>query len=431
MLTNYPDILNQLKKCVRCGQCRSVCPVFEEIRKEQAAPRGRVFLAQMLHYGEIEPSEKVVQHLNSCLMCESCSSDCPSGIPVHKLVALARSHMADKGYLTTKRTIFKDWWTRPTFLKAASTVLWGYQKTGLRSLINGLGLTNLLPGDLPKAEKIIGKVPRRSARSQLPEVSPAKGKKRYRVGYFLGCATDLFYPEIAKATVQVLTENGCEVVIPRELRCCGMPQMANGAYETTLDLARANIETYEQLGVDYIITDCGTCTATIGSHGYAELLNDTPLAEKTRSFAQKVVELATFLTTKIDLLPPTYELGLKVTYHDPCHLSKALKITAQPRNLLKSLPGVQFVEMPKANSCCGGAGTFSLTNYDLSMKILDKKITSLKETGARILATGCPTCTMQLSHGVARHGINCQVMHPIELLAAAYRGKSAKPGKLA
>jgi glycolate oxidase iron-sulfur subunit len=339
--------------------------------------------------------------------------------------------MADQGYLSGKRKIFKDLWTKPTLLKAASVALWGYQSTGLRSLAQGLGLTNLLPGDLPKVERIIGRVPRRSARKQLPEINPSKGKRRYRVGYFLGCATDLFYPEIAKATVQVLTENGCEVVIPRNLSCCGMPQMANGAYETTVDLARLNIETYEHLELDYIVTDCGTCTATIGSHGYANLLSETPWAEKAQTFSQKVVELTTFLTTKIDLLPAASELALKVTYHDPCHLAKALKITAPPRNLLKSLPGVQFVEMANADRCCGGAGTFSLSNYDLSMKILDKKMASVKESGAKILATGCPTCTMQLNHGLNLHGINCKVMHPVELLATAYRGKSANAGKLA
>lgn len=419
MLNNYPDILNQLKKCVRCGQCRSVCPVFAEVRKEQAAPRGRVFLAQMLHYGEIAPSEKVVKHLSTCLMCEACSADCPSGIPVPKLVALSRAYLAEKGYLTAKRAVFKDLWTRPLFLKSAATALWGYQKTGLRFLVNGLGLTRLLPGDLGRAEGLLGQVPLRSARSLLPTVTPAKGKKQARVGYFLGCATDLFFPKIAQATVQVLAENGCEVIIPPEMRCCGMPQQANGAYDAALELAKANIETFAELDVDYIVSDCATCTAALSSHGYADLLAGTPAAAKAARFSSKVVELTTLLTDILELKLPTNRLDQKVTYHDPCHLAKALKVTAPPRKLLKAIPGVEFTEL--ASGCCGGAGTFVLANYDLSQRILAKKIDSLRETGATILATACPMCSMQLGHGIREAGLDCIVKHPVELLADAYR----------
>ncbi|HEX3032262.1 MAG TPA: (Fe-S)-binding protein, partial [Bacillota bacterium] len=373
MLEQYPDILNQLKKCVRCGQCRSVCPVFEQVPKEFCSPRGRVFLAQMLQYGEIAPSQKVADHLSTCLMCEACSSDCPSGIPVPKLVALSRAFLAEKGFNTAKRSVFRDLWTKPLFLRTVSTALWTYQTSGLQSLIRKVGLLNILPGDLPKAEKLLGRVPLISARKQLPHISSAKGKKRYRVGYFLGCATDLFYPQVARATVRVLTENGCEVVVPKEMRCCGLPQQANGAYATGLDLAQANIEMFEALDVDYIVSDCASCVAAISPHGYGEMFRDTPLEEKARSFSGKVVELTTFLTKTIDILPPTHPLGLKVTYHDPCHLSKALKISKPPRELMKSLPGVEYVEMSLAGSCCGGGGTFVLSNYDLSTRILDKK----------------------------------------------------------
>ncbi|HEX3032635.1 MAG TPA: (Fe-S)-binding protein, partial [Bacillota bacterium] len=414
MLSNYPEILNQLKKCVRCGQCRSVCPVFEEIPNEYCAPRGRVFLAQMLHYGEVKPSDKVAKHLSTCLMCEACSSDCPSGIPVPKLVALARTHLADQGFSTAKRAIFRDLWTSPAFLRGVATAMWAYQKTGLSAIARKLGLTGLLPGDLPRAERLLGSVPLVSARRQIPHFNAAKGKKRFRVGYFLGCATDLFYPQVARATVQVLTENGCEVVIPKEMRCCGLPQTANGAYPTARQLAIANLETFAQLDVDYIVSDCASCISAIGPHGYGEMLKDTPYAAQAEAFAGKVVELTTFLTKTIEILPPTKPLGLKVTYHDPCHLSKALKITAPPRALIKSLPGVEFVDMSRASTCCGGGGTFVLANYQLSSRILAKKMASLRETGAEILLTQCPMCTMQLAHGIQEHGLKCRVMHPVE-----------------
>lgn len=419
MLNGVPSLKNQLKKCVRCGQCRSVCPIFEEMKTETYAPRGRVFISEMLQRGEIKPSDDVAKKLSLCLLCESCSKDCPSGIPVHRFVAHARSFVAQDYQNAIKRVVFKHLWANQGLLKTVFGVLWGYQASGLRAALTKTGALNLLPGNLPKIEKILGGIPRKSARKRLPKIIPAKGKKTMQVAYFLGCGTDHLFPHIAEATVEVLTRNGCEVLIP-DIECCGLPQMGNGELATAQQLMEKNLAIFEKVNADLIITDCGSCTSTLAH--YHEIFENTPLAEKAAAFSKKICDVSVFLTDKIKLNENLGQLPSQiVTYHDSCHLSKAAGITAQPRQLLKNIPGLEYKEMANADRCCGGAGTFSLFNYDLSMNILDKKIDAIENTGAQVVATSCPTCSMQLTHGLRNHGSQSPVLHPLELLSQAYK----------
>lgn len=419
MLNNYPELVDALKKCVRCGQCRSVCPIFEVQKKESAAPRGRVFLTQMINYGEITPSPEVVQHIGNCLLCDACAADCPSKLPVPRLMAIARTYLAEHGYLKVKRSIFGKLWPNNSFLKTSVKMLRLYQQTGLRSIARGLGLIKLLPGDLSKTESMLGTISKKSAREQLGKLVPAKEEKRFRVGYFLGCATDLLYPDVAIATVDVLTENGCEVVIPDQIQCCGMPQMANAAYDSTVALAKHNVDLLAQLDVDYIVSDCGTCTAILSSHGYSQILQGTPWEEKAKQVAAKVMDVNSFLIKKADLKVPEVDMNITLTYHDPCHMRHTLKVTKEPRELLKRIPGITIKE--SATGCCGGAGTFVMSNFDLSMSILDKKIESVVGTDADILATTCATCTMQLQFGLEKAGSGMKIMHPMQILSFAYQ----------
>lgn len=414
MLKDIPVVQEQLKKCVRCGLCRSVCPVFQEIKNETATPRGQVFLIQMLRDGEISPSPKVMERVNRCLLCETCFVNCPSGIPVPEFVAETRSILAPDHSSPVKNFVFRNIWSDPGKLKLVGKMIHLYQAIGLRSLVHKLHLTGILPGDLPKAEKMLAAVPKKSARSQLKTVNQPQGEKKIRVGYFLGCATDLFYPQVALATVKVLTKNGCEVLIPSSLKCCGMPQLANGQKKAAEKLAEDNIRCFAREQVDYIITDCASCGSMLKSHLY----------EKAPEFVEKVIDVTDFLINIIQLDTDFYPLTpVTVTYHDPCHLAKSQKISQEPRDILKMIPGVKFVEMNEPDRCCGGAGTFGLSNYDLSMKILDRKIAAIQDTGAHVAATCCPTCTMQLSHGLDRHHLLMTVKHPVELLAEAYGEK--------
>lgn len=422
-----PPVEEQLKKCVRCGKCRSVCPVFAEVKNETAAPRGHVFMVQMLRDGNVEASKELYDKLSQCLMCETCSVNCPSGIDIHELNAAARSYIYEQNPSVTKDLIFDSLWTRPALLRGSIKAMWGVQKLGLQSLARVSGLTKILPGDLPKAEGILTEVPSKSARSQLHQMNRAKGKKRYTIGYFLGCGTDLLHPDVAKATVDVLTRNGCDVIIPKDMKCCGLPHIANGKMDTARTLALHNIKIFSSFDLDYIVTDCGSCSAQLSKKSMNFLFSGLNAEDAAQKFADKVMDLTKFLVEVLDIQPPqvSTDTNTRVTYHDPCHLANAQGIKNQPRELLNRIPGVEFVEMQDANSCCGGSGTYSVTHYDMSMKILDKKMDKAMQTGASVLATCCPSCMMQLGYGVKRHKWNAKVVHPVQLLSQAY--KNEKP----
>ncbi|HWP97856.1 MAG TPA: (Fe-S)-binding protein [Syntrophomonadaceae bacterium] len=418
-----PPVKEQIMKCVRCGKCRSVCPIFAEIRNETAAPRGHVFMVQMLRDGNVAPTPEVAERLTNCLMCETCSVNCPSGIDIHELNAAARSYINSRNSSLGKNLVFDTLWTKPGLLKTSTRFMWSAQKLGLQTLARNIGLTRLLPGDLPKAEKILDSLPRRTARSQLLNVNPARGEKRFTVGYFLGCASDLINPSVALATVDVLTRNGCEVIIPPDMKCCGLPHIANGKMDTAQMLAAHNAKIFNSYDFDYIITDCASCSSALSRKNMEFLLGGPLQEEAAFAFADKVMDLTQFLVEVLDPKIPSSGLStpVKVTYHDPCHLANAQGIKSAPRQLLQRIPGLEFVEMSLANRCCGGSGTFSLTHYDLSMKVLDKKMESAMATGADIIATCCPSCVLQLRYGVRRNNWNAQVLHPVELLSQCYQ----------
>lgn len=391
------DLKDFYLRCVRCGQCRSVCPVFEEIRNETATPRGKVFLAHMLSSGELKANVETLSKLSLCLLCRACSKECPSAIPVHKIVTAARSLLAREVPSPLRRMVFREIWTRPALLSLSA---------GFVRRCQGFLDLGISSGLLPRGFSLPGRLPRRPARAYIPEITPAIGRAKMRVGYFLGCSTNFLFPDVARSTVAVLSRLGCEVVLPRELNCCGLPQLESGEGESAGPLASANLDVFSRLDVEAVVTDCASCAAA---------LKEIP---PQKEFGEiKVLDLSQLL---IDLIK-SYNPGLEkiqkaVTYHDPCHLAKAQGITGAPRELL-GLTCADFREMPGAANCCGGGGTFALCHYDISMGILDKKISSIKETRAEIVATFCPTCIMQLRHGLFRHDCHIATVHPVHLLA--------------
>ncbi len=240
-----------------------------------------------------------------------------------------------------------------------------------------------------------------------------------RVGYFAGCMTDFVFPELGKKIISFLTRNGVEVVVPREQGCCGAPVfLGAGDFDTGRKLADTNVKAFEDL--DYVVTDCATCSSAMKD--YVKFLADTPQRQQAYArFADKIRDITEFLVDVLRLPPSAYAAspevkGRRVTWHDPCHLSRHMGVTEPPRQILRSIPDIEYVEMPDADRCCGMAGTFSIHFYDLSKRIADKKLASIDATGADIVVTGCPGCEIQLIDTTIRQGKPVKVMHIMELL---------------
>lgn len=406
--------------CIRCGLCLAVCPTYHAHLNEIASPRGRVMLARKGLEGELALTPNLSAQMNACFACMACNDICPVGIRPADL-ALAMRHVQEQ--------IQPARWKQPLFgglishgerLELATLPLRLYQRLGLRSLAYKLRLTRLLPRQVRDMEAMLPHLPQRPLLHTLPEITQARGESRRRVGFFLGCAQNVLFADESAASARVLARNGCTVITPRATRCCGMPMRGYGRMDLVRDNARHNIALFAQAGVDLVVTDCATCGSTLKEYG-AFLADDPAWAGRAAAFSRQVRDISEFLA-ELPLAQPPGRIEAKVTYHDPCHLRRAQRVWQQPRALLARIDGLEFVELPEADWCCGSAGSQLITHYETSLTVLDRKMTHLASTGATLIASGCPGCQMQLQTGIARRGLDVQVVHPIALLDQAYRG---------
>lgn len=245
-----------------------------------------------------------------------------------------------------------------------------------------------------------------------------------KVAYFTGCVTNYIYTSVGEAVVNVLTKNGVEVVIPKEQHCCGAPLVVHGDRKTAREMAKSHVDTFTKANADAIITNCGTCGEAF-THNYVDLLRDDPkYAPMVKALAAKTYDISQFIVEKLKINPKDLgSVNLKVTYHDPCHLVRGMNVSKQPREILKMIPGLEFVEMKDADKCCGSAGSFTITHYDLSMKIHEQKTENVKKSGANAFVTGCGSCRMQFEDGFHQAKMNMPAYHTIEILNMAYKNK--------
>jgi glycolate oxidase iron-sulfur subunit len=410
--------------CIRCGLCLAVCPTYREDLSEIASPRGRVALARKGLEGELELKPNLFEQMYACFDCLACNVICPVGIRPADLALDMRLMQEQIQPKSWKKTLFGNVVQKPERMELATRPLRLYESLGIRRLVYALGLRRLLPGKLRDMEAMLPHLPQRPLRQVLPEITGTNGEERYRVGFFLGCLQSLMFAEESAATVRVLARNGCTVITPKETVCCGMPALGFGKVEQVQQQARRNILLFEKAEVTFIITDCATCGTTLKDYG--KLLSDDPAwAERAAVFSKKVRDISEFLMT-IPLEKPQGRMEARVTYHDPCHLRRGQGVWTQPRALLQMIEGLEFVELPEADWCCGLAGTQLITHYETSLKVLKRKTDNLATTRARVVASGCPACQMQLNVGVRRLGLDMQVVHPIALLDQAYSDKKEK-----
>jgi glycolate oxidase iron-sulfur subunit len=408
--------------CIRCGLCLSVCPTYKDSLRETESPRGRVALVAKAIEGELELTPNFKDHLYRCLDCMACNEICPVGIKPADLCLEAR-HAIHQATPTPplKPILFRGIFPRTGVLEAVTKPVALFDRTGLRRAVNAVGATSLLPAQLRDMERMLPhNLPLRSTRNQIPDVTLAKGERRAHVAYFLGCVQGVMMAEGCKATVEVLAENGCDVVTPSNVKCCGMPMVGYGFKGEAREMARHNIDLLLELNVDAIVTDCATCGSSLKEYPHW-LAKDPVYAERAKQFAAKVRDISEFLS-EIGIRPPDGKVDARVTYHDPCHLCRAQGIREQPREMLRAA-GVELVEMDGADTCCGSAGTQLITHYHTSVGVLESKMDAVTETEAEIIASGCPGCQMQLSLGVKRRGLQTRVVHPSQLLAEAYRDR--------
>jgi glycolate oxidase iron-sulfur subunit len=420
----YPSE-DQYLNCIRCGACLAVCPTYREHLSESASPRGRVALARKGLEGELELSPNLIEQMYACFDCMACNTACPVGIRPADL-AIEMRHVQEQicpaGW---KETLFGGLISRPERIEQATWPLRLYETLGLRRLAYAIGMRKLLPGKARDLETMLPHLPQRPLRQVLPEVTQAvspspigEGRRGVRAGFFLGCAQSLMFAEESAATVRVLARNGCTVITPKETACCGMPALGYGRLDLVQAQACHNIAIFEQAQVEAIITDCATCGSTLKDYGRL-LAGDPDWAARAAKFSARVRDVSEFLMS-IPLEKPQGRVEARVTYHDPCHLRRGQGVWKEPRALLQMIDGLEFVELPEADWCCGSAGSQLITHYETSLKVLKRKTESIASTRAEYVASGCPGCQMQLNVGVQRSMLDVKVVHPVVLLDRAY-----------
>jgi glycolate oxidase iron-sulfur subunit len=415
--------LKIIKDCVHCGFCLSACPTYLQTGNELDSPRGRIYLMKSAVEGRIPMGDGLVKHLDLCLGCLACEPACPSGVRYGSLIEAARSQIERRYERSFSEGLYRSLlfsiFPYPTRLKLLMPFLCFYQTTGLQRLLNELGV---LPKRLAHAQAMLPEVKLSNVLHKLPGIVSAKGKRRFRVAMLKGCVQSVLFPQTNEATMRVLSENGCEVVMPKNQGCCGALSIHTGRLSEGRELARANIDTFTKHDVDAIIVNSAGCGSSMKEYG--EILKEDPLyAEKAKKISEQTKDVMEFLAD-VGLQGELRELKLKVTYQDACHLGHAQRIKTHPRKIIKQIRGIDFVELPESDLCCGSAGIYNLIQPEMSEGLLERKISSLKEIGVDYIVAGNPGCLLQIQKGIKLSGLKIKAVHPIQLLDWAYGGAS-------
>jgi len=419
--------------CVHCGLCLGSCPTYVETGNENDSPRGRIYLWRAIADGRAELSPEAKHHLNLCLECMACETACPSGVQYRHIIHSFKEDMTRLAPPAPTVT----WWQRwmlfhlTPFRSRMRLALWPMrlaQMLGLSGLIRAG--SRILPKSLRGLQEII---PPLHPYHALPEFLPAIGKRRARVGLMLGCAQDAFFPQANLATALVLQHNGCDVVIPRSQVCCGALHKHAGLDAGAASFASKNCEVFtkalgELASCDAIINNAGGCGPVIKDYGH--ILEKGPMAGEGAHFAKKSRDISEFLV-ELGPVAPTHALRLKATYHDACGLAHAQKIRTQPRQLLGLIPGLNLVPLNENEFCCGAAGSYNLTQPEMSETLGRRKARHVLETGAEAVLSGNVGCLLQMIRYIREEKPDFWVAHPVEALAAAYTGQRPAGLKLA
>lgn len=440
-----------LQQCIHCGLCLPTCPTYEATKHETSSPRGRIALMRAVADGKLAAnSSQFADEMYFCLGCLACETACPAGVNYAEMIEFARGEVGLRG-----SWLIRWLFAKPSRLRTVAKLLRFDQRLGLTH-----ALRPLMPAQLRELHALQPKICQKFsfeliqeiespknlvAQASLPAIPGSQNRRsqtaatkntgrdacatapaRYHVGLLTGCVQDVAYADVNRDTVDVLLAKGCEVLTPRTQVCCGSLMGHNGQLVIARQLARQNLDAFEPENLDAIIVNSAGCGSFMKR--YRHLLPDDPRA---KLWDAKVHDIHEWLA-KIGLTPPRSDAPrstFRVAYHDACHLVHGQKISQQPRELLRAIPGVELIELAEATWCCGSAGIYNITQPEMSMALLERKMKHIAATGAQIVATGNPGCIGQLRYGAKKFGVNVEVLHPITLLARAYRASSGRPAQ--
>ncbi|MGI8574760.1 MAG: (Fe-S)-binding protein [Egibacteraceae bacterium] len=419
---HHPPDPELLADCVHCGFCLPTCPTYALWGEEMDSPRGRIYLMEMGLAGEIAMDETFVGHLDACLGCMACVTSCPSGVQYDKLIEATRPQIernfpraADERAF--RRLIFALF-PYPRRLRVAAVGALLYQRTGLRALAERRGLLDRLPDRLCALERLLPEVTWGTLRAHSPRRLPARGVARRRVGLVDGCVQSVFFAEVNRATARVLAAEGCEVLTPSKQGCCGALMLHAGEEAGALDRARALIAVMERAEVDTVVINAAGCGSSLKEYGH--LLRDDPdWAARAEAFSAKVRDIMELLD-ELEPLTKRHPIQARVAYHDACHLAHAQGVRRAPRDQLRTIPGLDLVELDEPELCCGSAGVYNLLQPEPAEELGRRKVENIRRAQPEAVVTGNPGCLLQ----IRRHlqGDRITLLHPIQLIDASITG---------
>ena len=418
---HHPPADERIADCVHCGFCLPSCPTYALWGEEMDSPRGRVYLMKLGKEGEVPLDDTYVQHFDACLGCLACVTACPSGVRYDELIEAVRPQLernyrrkpSDRAF----RAMIFSLFPYPSRLRVAAVFGALYEVVGGHRLLERTGLLRRLDKRLQAMESLLPPARLRQVGKRLPEFTPAGGTARHRVGLLTGCVQRVFFADVNEATVRVLTAEGCDVVAPRSQRCCGALSEHAGREPEALARARRLIDTFADTGVDVIVANVAGCGSMMKEYG--RLLRDDPAyAQRAADFSAKVRDVSEVLT-EVSPTAPRHPIEGKVAYHDACHLAHGQGVRAEPRALLRSIPGLQVTDIPEAEICCGSAGIYNLVMPDAGAELGQRKAANIAAVTPDAVATGNPGCLLQIRRHLPG---DLPLFHPVELLDASIRG---------
>jgi len=413
-LKELEEYREEIEQCVKCGACRAHCPVFIAENREGRVARGKIALAQSVLEGEVGLEGKVLEDMSQCLLCGSCCAQCPNKVHTEDIVAAARRRIAEQKGLSTFGKGVAAVLGRPKLMNLLAKSGGSLSALLFKKLPQESGLRLRFPAPYLESDRTLPPFTAKPFRERVPEVIPGDPDQP-TILFFTGCGINYMYPEVGEAFVRALKFLGVTIIIPKDQACCGLPAVSAGATGTVEKLAEMNRTAISRHTVDHIVTACASCNAGLGKI-YAEM------GEEFEELSAKTMDVFVFLARhglpeKLETLPRA-EHRIRVTYHDPCHL-RTQGITREPRQILKALPQVDYVEMADAGTCCGLGGTYSVYHYETSKKIGASKAEHISDSGADLVATDCPGCIMQLQDSINHADQPQKAVHILNLLSEA------------